>query len=128
MSRIEDKDQRLISVAFKHQTYWLFHSKSLKDDSFKNHAEHVWRIVKYETPSQNSLNNLSSYENHFKSRRQSNKINNYKIKEGDMIKFGRVRFIIKRLVIDTEDIIESAAAEEINDMSSFTKKTRFDTS
>lgn len=39
-----------------------------------------------------------------------------------MIKFGRVRFFIKKLVIDAEDIVESAAAEDINDNTSFTKK------
>ena len=81
----------------------MYHSKSLKDDSFKNHADHVWRIVKYE--------------------QYQNKMNTMKIKEGDLIKFGRVRFYIKKLVVDTEDIVESAA-EEANDMSSFTKKIR----
>jgi len=51
----------------------MFHCKSLKDDSFKNHADRVWRIVKYE-----------AY--------QPSKLNTYRVVEGDVIKFGRVRF------------------------------------
>lgn len=42
-----------------------------------------------------------------------------------MIKFGRVRFVIKKIVIDTDDIIDSAA-DDLNDQSSFTKQTRAD--
>ena len=42
-----------------------------------------------------------------------------------MVKFGRVRFVVKKLVIDTEDIIDSAA-DDANDLSSFTKQTRAD--
>lgn len=59
----------------------MFHSKSLYDDSFKNHADRVWRIVKYES-------------------HQTTKSNCYKLTEGDTIKFGRVRFKIKKLVIE----------------------------
>jgi hypothetical protein len=41
--------------------------------------------------------------------------------EGDVIKFGRVRFQIKKLVIDQDDVQDSAA-DELNDMTSFTHK------
>lgn len=37
-----------MSIVCKDDHYWLYHAKSLKDDSFKNHADFVWRIVKYE--------------------------------------------------------------------------------
>ncbi len=63
----------------------MFHSKSLNDDSFKNHADRVWRIVKYE-----------AY--------QDKKINTFRVIEGDVIKFGRVRFRVKKLVVDQMDI------------------------
>ena len=59
----------------------MFHSKSLNDDSFKNHADRVWRIVKYE-----------NYQN--------KKMNTFKLDEGDVIKFGRVRFRVKKLAVD----------------------------
>ena len=59
----------------------MFHSKSLLDESFKNHTERVWRIVKYENQT-------------------GNKTNYYKIVKGDVIKFGRVRFQVKKLVLD----------------------------
>jgi hypothetical protein len=63
----------------------MFHSKSLNDDSFKNHADRVWKIVKYDT-----------YSN--------GKLNTTRVQEGDVIKFGRVRFKVKKLVIDKLDI------------------------
>jgi len=76
----------------------MFHAKSLNDDSFKNHADRVWRIVKYE-----------AYLN--------KKSNTFKVVEGDTIKFGRVRFKIRKLVIDKNDI-ESMNADDLNDMTS----------
>jgi hypothetical protein len=63
----------------------MFHSKSLNDDSFKNHADRVWKIVKYDTYSKGKLNTT-------------------RVLEGDVIKFGRVRFKVKKLVIDRLDI------------------------
>lgn len=71
--------------------YWLYHARSLKDDSFKSHADYVWRIIKYEC--------------------HKGQVNSYKILEGDMIKFGRVRFIIRKLVIDADDVEDSAAED-----------------
>ena len=70
---------------YKSGAYWIFHSKSLNDDSFKNHADRVWRIVKFE-----------SYNN--------KKFNYFKVVEGNTIQFGRVRFRIKKLVIDENDL------------------------
>jgi hypothetical protein len=61
----------------------MFHSKSLNDDSFKNHADRVWKIVKYE----NYMSNKG-------------KVNSHRVIEEDVIKFGRVRFKVKKLVID----------------------------
>lgn len=75
----------LLSVVFKSGLYWVYHSKSLNDDSFKNHADQVWRIVKY--------------ENH-----EDRKVNTFRVAEGDVIKFGRVRFRVKKLVVDPNDI------------------------
>lgn len=71
----------MLSLVYKQGQYWMYHSKSLLDDSFKNHADRVWKIVKYD-----------SYCN--------GKINTTKVVEGDVMKFGRVRFKVKRLVID----------------------------
>ncbi len=45
----------------------------------------MWRIVKY--------------ENHV-----ANKTNCYKLEQEDVIKFGRVRFKVKKLVIDQKEI------------------------
>jgi hypothetical protein len=81
----------------------MFHSKSLNDDSFKNHADRVWRIVKYES---------------YKDKR----INTMRINEGDVIKFGRVRFRVKKLVIDRANIDSLLDAEDQNDMSTLPNK------
>ena len=91
----------MLSLVYKQGIYWVFHSKSLRDDSFKNHADHAWRIVKYE-----SVNNR--------------KVNYFKVVEGDTIKFGRVRFRIKKLVVDQSDIehYREADDDELNDMAS----------
>ncbi len=75
----------MLSLVYKQGQYWMFHSKSLNDDSFKNHADRAWKIVKYDT-----------YSN--------GKLNTTRVQEGDVIKFGRVRFKVKMLVIDRLDI------------------------
>jgi hypothetical protein len=48
-------------------------------------------------------------------------LNTFRVVEGDVIKFGRVRFQVKKLVIDQDDVQDSAA-DELNDMTSFTHK------
>jgi hypothetical protein len=58
----------------------------LLDDSFKNHADRAWRIVKFET--------------HANQKRS----NTMRVQEGDVIKFGRVRFKVKKIVVDPADI------------------------
>lgn len=63
----------------------MFHSKSLNDETFKNHADRVWRIVKYEAHMGKRMNTL-------------------RVVQGDTIKFGRVRFRVKKLVIDESAI------------------------
>ena len=84
--------QNLISLVYKQGQYWLYHSKSINDDSFKNHADRVWKIVKYEAYKQKKMNTLRVYE-------------------GETIKFGRVRFKIKKLVVDKADQGQSIANE-----------------
>ena len=51
----------------------MYHAKSLKDPAMKNHVDRVWRIIKYEC-------------------HQPGKINTCRVVQGDVIKFGRVRF------------------------------------
>ena len=86
--------QNLISLVYKKGSYWTYHSKSLMDDSFKNHADRVWKIVKYEC-------------------HENKKINHCQVKQGDVIKFGRVRFQIKKLVTDVISSMQSLEDEDI---------------
>jgi hypothetical protein len=66
----------------------MYHSKSLNDEAMKNHVDRVWRIIKYESFS-------------------PGKINTCRVVQGDIIKFGRVRFQIKKLVVDKADLENS---------------------
>lgn len=66
----------------------MFHSKSLKDDAMKNHVDRVWKIIKYEAYC-------------------PGKLNTSRVIQGDVIKFGRVRFQVKKLVVDATDIENS---------------------
>eukprot|EP00347_Sterkiella_histriomuscorum_P004352 403360777 len=83
----QEEYQNLLSLVYKQGNYWMYHSKSLQDDSFKNHVDRVWRIVKYETFT-------------------TGKQNTFKVMQGDTIKFGRVRFQIKKLHVDKDDILK----------------------
>lgn len=82
----QELHQHLVTLVFKYGQYWLFHAKSLLDDAFKNHADRVWRIVKH--------------EKHANQKRA----NTFKVGETDVIKFGRVRFRVKKLLVDPSDI------------------------
>lgn len=55
----------------------------MQDDAFKNHADRVWRVVKFEG--------------------HERKENCVRVGKGDVIKFGRVRFAVKQLVVDKSD-------------------------
>jgi hypothetical protein len=58
----------------------MFNAKSLKDESMKNHTDRVWKVIKYDINSRCS------------------RINEHALKEGEVIKFGRVRFRVKKIV------------------------------
>lgn len=73
----------------------MFNSKSLNDEAMKNHIDRAWKIVKYE---------FDKY----------GEINSYPIKERDVIKFGRVRFIVKKIVTSSLALDKSVIDEEDN--------------
>jgi len=102
----QEEYQNLLSLVYKQGSYWLYHCKSLQDETFKNHTERVWRIVKYE-------NYLSSRPNVIF--RLMFHPQYLKLKLGDIIKFGRVRFQIKQLVVDLNDINSSSKNNNSDD-------------
>lgn len=76
--------ENLMSVVYKNDAYWLFHNQAVESDySYKNHLRMVWQIVRYSQDWQHNLysDNIAYLE------------------EGDIIKFGRVRFKIRKLRI-----------------------------
>lgn len=83
MPNVENPDGHhiLLSLAYCQGSYRMFNAKSLKDEAMKDHTNRAWKIVKYGVDS-----------NH--------RLNSYILKEGDVIKFGRVRFKVKKIVIE----------------------------
>lgn len=37
----------LVSICYKHGQYWLFHNRSIENDSYKHHLKMAWFIVRY---------------------------------------------------------------------------------
>ena len=74
-------------MVWKNEKYWLFHNQSVDADySFKNHLKMGWQIVRYNRDWINP-----QYDNV------------YYCEEGDIIKFGRVRFKIRKLRIQGDE-------------------------
>lgn len=74
----------LLSIAYKNGRYWLYHSRDFTtQDALVNPAEQAWVVLKH-------LN-----KNVFKDK--YSKKHGYRLTGGDTIKFGRVRFVVKRI-------------------------------
>ena len=94
----------LVTLVHKDDQYWVYHKQSLYRDNgdvdfdFK-HNEQVWQVIK--------LSNIESA----KKLRTADQIRNANVKmkhpnqcmklsQGDVIKFGRVRFCVKKISIN----------------------------
>lgn len=88
-----------MGIVYKHNKYWLFHNHSINSESYKYHIKMAWYIVRY---NQDKL--------------VSNEFNRFYLEQGDIIKFGRVRFRIRDLKItakeDSKDSQGSAAESD----------------
>lgn len=74
----------LLSIAYKNGRYWLYHSRDFSGtDALVNPSEQAWIVLRQI--------NKNIFKDKYKKRY------GYKIKGGDTIKFGRVRFIIKKI-------------------------------
>ncbi|CAI2381940.1 unnamed protein product [Moneuplotes crassus] len=81
---VEEKYTKILSIAYKKGRYWLYHGKDLAvEDVLKTPSEQLWMPVSTAT----SVNNKEKYSKYF----------GYKIKQGDILKFGRVRFRVKKI-------------------------------
>ena len=89
-SNATEEIENLVSVVYQNGQYYLFHNQSVEEDySFKNHLKMAWLVVRY---SQDWIN--------------PNDENVYYCEKGDIIKFGRVRFKIRSLVIELDQQLE----------------------
>lgn len=75
---------KLFTCVFKNGKYWIYHSRDFdEDDMIKNPVDQTWISLREVSPTL------------FK--KQYSKRLGYKLKEGDIIKFGRVRFQVRSL-------------------------------
>ena len=80
---IADKLKVLFIIVFKNGKYWIYHSKDFNEEErLKNPVEQAWVSLRNITP---ALFSKQKYDKYL----------GYKLSEGDIIKFGRVRFKIK---------------------------------
>lgn len=77
---------KLLSVGYKAGTYWVYHANDLKVlEVLKNPAEQAWIPIK-------TMPRQSTNSEYF----------GYKLRQGEIIKFGRVRFRIKKISSNQE--------------------------
>lgn len=87
----EDKmgQDLLISIVYKNGRYWIYHSRDFSStDALLNPSEQAWIVLK-------DIN-----KNVFKDK--LNKKLGYRLTGGDTIKFGRVRFVVKKISSDAK--------------------------
>lgn len=84
-SKDEEETENLLGIVYKHNSYWLFHNHSIDAESYKHHIKMAWYIVRY---NQDKL--------------QPSEYNKFYIEQGDIIKFGRVRFRVRKLKIEDD--------------------------
>lgn len=88
----DDELDNLISIVYKYNSYWLFHNHSVNNESYKHHLKMAWHIVRY------------TQDLYFPKEQ-----NRFYLQEGDIVKFGRVRFRIRKLNLN---LSESNASNE----------------
>lgn len=93
--------ENLLSLVYQNQQYYAFHNQSVEADySFKNHLKMAWLVVRYQ---QDVM--------------YPNEDNIYYVEKGDIIKFGRVRFKVRELMIQgigVDSMEEEAISHHIN--------------
>lgn len=73
-----------MSIAYKNGSYYAYHGKDLQvKEVLKSPSEQIWMPLRTAT----KYNSKDRYDPYF----------GYKIKKGDIVKFGRVRFRIKNI-------------------------------
>ena len=87
-------------MVYKKGMYWIFHNQSVDIDySYKNHIQMAWYVVRY---------------SHAKIGRDEKETNKFYVNEGDIIKFGRVRFKVRQLKIKDDEFEVSSESNYYN--------------
>lgn len=95
--------QKLLSLVYRNGRYWVYHQRTLYDEKgeFDNdftHFKQVWQVVRFQNQVAPKMRTIAEHQN----RRWQQKIheNCVKMVQGDVMKFGRVRFRVKKLVVE----------------------------
>ena len=95
-----------MSIVYKSGSYWAYHTRTLykpdgeMDDKY-NHFEQAWQIVRLQNYRSKKLVTAEDIQNRNHKRKENE--DSLKVETGDIIKFGRVRFRVKKLVISKAD-------------------------
>ncbi|CAI2384955.1 unnamed protein product [Moneuplotes crassus] len=123
----DSESSRLLSVAYKKGRYWIYHYKDFSTcESLKKPSDQPWISLKHLNPISHSARYDANY--------------GYKLKQGDIIKFGRVRFRISRISSDStpsheyrgiqtennHQIVESNESNIIDDSMYFEKQLKLE--
>lgn len=97
----------LLSVVYKSGAYWAYHTKTLyksdgEIDEKYNHFEQAWQIIRLSNQRAKKLSTGEEIQN--RTHKLKEVRDSVKVALGDVMKFGRVRFRVKKLEIgDMQD-------------------------
>ena len=96
-----------MKIAYRRKHYFSFHTASLGSESHPkcDPQSIMWHVIK------NMQNSMKDPEHLVKSgkKRKINEINHYKLKEGEIIKFGRAAYRVEKIHVpkrDQEDYLQ----------------------
>ena len=94
--------QMLLAVVYKNGAYWVYHTRTLfkqdgELDETYNHFEQAWQIVRLQNQRAKKLTTSEEIQN--RTHKLKEPSDSLKVAQGDIMKFGRVRFKVKKLVV-----------------------------
>lgn len=110
-----DTYQMLLSVVYRGGAYWVYHTKTLykpdgeMDDKY-SHFEQAWQIIRLQNQRAKKLTTMEDIQN--RQHKLKDNPDCVKVGQGDIMKFGRVRFRVKKLVVSD---LNAAAMETKNE-------------
>ena len=104
MPKLDSPDgyKLLISIVYKNGAYWVYHNRSLYnkdgeiDDDF-SHFDQIWQVIRLQNQKTKKLTTTVDVQNRLQNLKDTSDC--VELVQGDIIKFGRVRFRVKKLFL-----------------------------